>query len=116
MVLAFQAYCQALTAVLLFKYRERVLTVSDDDWPAVVSNLSNNQCNFSSSVTLYKAVVQETLLFGTDKYVLNPLIGRTLGGFHHRVYRCLSGMKLQRREQEIWGYLPLEDDVLLLGQ
>ena len=33
----------------------------------------------------YKAVVQATLLFGSETWVMNPSIGRTLGRFYHKV-------------------------------
>ena len=36
---AFQAYGEPLENVTAFKYLGRVMTVSDDDWPAVVGNL-----------------------------------------------------------------------------
>ena len=34
---------------------------------------------------LYRAVVQATLLFGAETWVMSPMIGRTLGGFHLRM-------------------------------
>ena len=37
---AFQAYIQTLDVMKFFKYLRRVLTVSDDDWMLVLSNLS----------------------------------------------------------------------------
>ena len=33
----------------------------------------------------YKAVVQATLMFGTETWVMHPRTGRTLGRFYHRV-------------------------------
>ena len=45
---------------------------------------------------LYKAVVQVTLLFGSESWVISPRIGRNLGGFHHRVDRWLEKMQPKR--------------------
>ena len=50
-----------------------------------------------TSGTFYKAVVQTTLLFGAETWVVFPRIGKTFGGFHHRVDRRLAGMQ-QRRD------------------
>ena len=46
--------------------------------------------------TFYKAVVQEILLFGLETWVMKPRIGRTLGGFQHRVAHSMSGMQPAR--------------------
>ena len=46
-----------------------------------------------TSGTFYKVVVQATLLFDSETWVMNPRIGRTLGRFHHRVAHHLAGMK-----------------------
>ena len=39
----FSAYGTPLTAVLSFKYLERILSSSDDDWPVVDHNLRQEQ-------------------------------------------------------------------------
>ena len=36
---AFEAYVEPLETVTMFKYPGWVMTVGDDDWPAVVGNL-----------------------------------------------------------------------------
>ena len=36
---AFEAYGKPLEMVVTFKYLGRVMTVGDDDWPAVAGNL-----------------------------------------------------------------------------
>ena len=67
-----------MKAANFFKYLGRVLTTSEDDWPAVVNNIRNARRNWAwfsrfsgqegantrISGTLYKAVIQGTLLFG----------------------------------------------------
>ena len=40
----------------------------------------------------YKVVIQAKLLFGGESWVVSPLIGRTLGGFHYRVARQLENI------------------------
>ena len=40
---------------------------------------------------LYVAVVQAVLLYGLETWVISPLIGSTLGGFHHIVTYRLRG-------------------------
>ena len=44
----------------------------------------------------YKAVVQANLLFDEELWVTHHWIGRTLGGFHHRVDRYLENMNSNR--------------------
>ena len=46
-----------------------------------------------TSSTFYKAVFQANLLFGSKTWVVTPKIGRTLGGFHHRMAHCLVVME-----------------------
>ena len=96
-----------MEAVTSFKYLERVLTASDNDWPEVVNNLRKARRkwmkfsmiwgwgggNDRTSRIFYKAIVQANLLFGLYTLVMTPRIVRTLWGFHHRVDHYLAGMK-----------------------
>ena len=105
--MAFQAYRRPLEMLTAFKYLERVLTASYDDWPSVVDNIRkawSRWAHFSiifgwegadpwTSGIFYKAVFQANLLFGSENWVVIPRIGRTLGGFHHRMDHCLSVMQ-----------------------
>ena len=104
-----------------FKYIERFLTASYDDWPAMVVDLRKARSRWSqfyrllrregskppTSGTFYKAVVQETLLFGSETWVMSPRIGRNLSRFHHRVARRLEVMKPTRDMEGRLEYLPL---------
>ena len=99
MEMYFRAYGRPLEAVSEFKYLGRLLTASDYDWPEVVGNLRKAQMwwlRMSRILGLglacprkygkfYKSVVKEALLFKENIWVISPRIGRTLGGFHHRV-------------------------------
>ena len=44
-----------------------------------------------SSGTLFKAVVQAFLIFGSEMCVMTPRMDRTLGGFHHKVAHQITG-------------------------
>ena len=64
-------------------------------WAGFSKILGWERADARISSTLYKEVVQETLLFVLLTWVTTPKIGRTLGGFHHRVDRCLLGINLR---------------------
>ena len=40
----------------------------------------------------FVGVVQAVLLFGSETWVLTPLLDKSLKGFHHRVVRPMAGM------------------------
>ena len=101
--MAFQAYERSLVAVVEFNYIGRLMIALDDYWPVVVGNLRKVQKQWVGMLKIlgwerayphisgnfYKAVVQVTLLFSAESWVMSPRIGRTLGGFHHRVVFCM---------------------------
>ena len=68
-----------------------------------------------TSGTLYEAVVQEIILFGSYIWVMTPRIGWALGGFHNIVSQQLEGIQQKRKEERYWEYLPLADDILAEG-
>ena len=75
---AFEAYGKPIETVNKFKYLGRVMTAGYDDWPAVAGNLvkgrkiwrqltkilSREGADKRVSGNLFKAVVQQVLLFG----------------------------------------------------
>ena len=69
-------------------------------------------CNFGN---FYNMVVQETLLFGRETWVMLPIIGRTIHWFHHRMYRRLVGMRPRQNTMEKCIYPPLEADMMAVG-
>ena len=113
---AFQAYGRPLEAALEFKYIGGVLTALYDNLTAVVVKLRKAWRRWArmssilgregeypcTSSKFYKAMVQATLLFGAETWVMYPKIGRTLGGFHHRVALCLEKMQLRRYMTGRW--------------
>ena len=44
-----------------------------------------------------------------------PRIGKTLGGFHHKVDRWLAGMQPSRDTEGRWVYPPLEELMMTVG-
>ena len=65
--------------------------------------------------TFYKAVVQVTLLFGADTWVMSPRIGKTLGGFHHRVFHWLVLMRPRQDIAPRWFHPPLDAVMASVG-
>ena len=61
-----------------------------------------------TSRTLYRAIVQVTLMFGSETWVVTPRIGHTLGRFHYRVAHHLAVMHLNRGKTWWWYYPTLE--------
>ena len=92
----FQSYGIPLDSVKKIKYPWRVFTASHDKWPAVVPNMwkswsiwerfhrifGQEGAYTQNSGTFYKGLVNVTLQFGSETWVMNLRIGRTLGGFH----------------------------------
>ena len=119
---AFQSYGMPAEALDSFKYLGRVLTASNNDWLAVLSNLRKDRWKWErfyriwgqdgadawTSGTFYKSVIEATLFFGSETWVMNPRIEQTLRGFHYRVDLCIAGMQSQRNMEEQCEYLPLE--------
>ena len=96
----------------------RVISVMDDDWPAVIRNMTKARIIWQImsriliregvsprvSVFFFKAVVQSVLLFSAETWVVIPRMGRFLGFFHDQAERRLTGRMLQRRLDGSWDY------------
>ena len=65
-----------------------------------------------TSGTFDKAVVQATLLFGLETWVMTPRIGSTLGEFHHKVDHRMEKMQPKQDMAGRWKYPPLDTDML----
>ena len=84
MEMAFEVYWKQIEAVPRFTYLGRVMTAGDDDWSAVAGNLAKarKSCGRLQGVlrregatprisgNVFKAVVQQVLLFGAETWVL----------------------------------------------
>ena len=78
-----------------FIYLGQVISEADDDWAEVVNNLSWARAVWRRMTRIlsregaapqvsglfFKAVVQAVLLFGLEKCVATPHMGKDLGGF-----------------------------------
>ena len=58
-------------------------------------------------VIFFVVLIQATLLFGLETWVMTPCTVQTLVGFHHHVERCLTGKLPQRRMDGVWYTHPL---------
>ena len=77
---AFHAYGKRMQSVTEFRYLGRILTSTDDDWPAVARNLQKARVTWGRlarilvregadpkvSRNFYIAVTQQVLLFGAE--------------------------------------------------
>ena len=49
-------------------------------------------------------MVQAVLLFCSDKWVVNPRMGRVMGGFQYQGVRRLTGQLPRRKPDRKWTY------------
>ena len=96
-----------MAAVSEFRYLGRLLTATDDDWPAVAGNIWKAQMRWGRlarvlgmeeadpkvSLSFYTAVTQQVLLFGEETWVLMKKMESALDAFQGRVARRLIGRK-----------------------
>ena len=102
---AFHAYRKKMQSVTEFCYLGRILTSTDDDWPAVARNLRKARVTWvrlarilgregadpKVSHNFYIAVTQQVLLFGAETWVLTKSMEAALDAFQGRVARRLTG-------------------------
>ena len=62
-----------------------------------------------TSVQIYLALVQLVMLYWSETWVMNPQIGRVLGGLHHRVALRLMERQPWLWRYGVWTYPPVED-------
>ena len=101
----FEAYGAPIESVTEFKYLGRILTATDDNWPAVVGNLGKARRSWGClsralsregadpkvSRAFYTAVTQSVLLFWAEMWVLTPRMEKALDSFQSRVARNITG-------------------------
>ena len=118
---AFEAYGAPIKSVTEFKYLGRILTATDDDWPAVVGNPGKAKRSWGRlsrmfgkegadpkvSRAFYISVTQAVLLFGSKTCVLTLQIEKALDSFQSRVVRRITVRQPRQREDGSWIYLPL---------
>ena len=105
------------------------MTAVDDNWPSVITNLRKSRKVWSrllrilgregadtrTSGRIYIAAVQETMLFGSDMWVVTPHMEHNLGGFHHRVAIWITVKLPQSQQDGIWNYPPIEESMREAG-
>ena len=118
-----------MRAVTEFKYLGRVLTNTDDDWPAVAGNIRKARENWGRlarilgregaepkvSHIFYTSVTQQVLLFGAESWVLTKNMESALDAFQGRVARRLTGRQPHRERGRKWFYPSLAGDLKEVG-
>ena len=125
----FKAYRNPITMELYFKYLGRLLSASDNNWLGAADNIWKDLYKWAyiywilgqegedarASGICYKVVVQAVLLFVSETRVTNLLIGRTLGGFHHKVDLQMTYKQPMRNADETWRDPPLDEVMMEAG-
>ena len=110
-----------LESVSSFKHLGRISESTDEDWPALCTNLAKarqrwgmvsrvlarDNANVRAMANFYMATVQNVLLFGSGTWVINDRMLKALRGFHHRAVRRITGM-VAYRVAGGWDSLPIE--------
>ena len=114
----FSAYWRPLETATSFKYLGQVILAADNDWLAVMNNLSWARKVWSRipgiisregaaqrvSRFFFKSVVQAVLIFGADTWLVTPRMGKALGGFWNQTARRLKGHLPRRTPYRRWRY------------
>ena len=101
-----------------FRYLGRILTATDDDWPAVAGNIKKARIIWGQlawvlvregedpkvSRTFYTSVTQKVLLFGAETWVLTKKMESALDAFQGRVARKLTGRQPRCGRDGGWYY------------
>jgi hypothetical protein len=112
-----------------FKYLGGVLERNDNDWPAVRHAiqraqmvgghlqrlLTKDHADTKTMSSLYKAVVQAVLLYGSETWVLTGAMEKTLQSFHWECARYITGKHIRPDLNDLEGKIricPLSDAIL----
>ena len=120
----FTAYNKELKRVEQFKYLGRMMSMDDNDVPAMRRNLKKARRTWGRlrkvlekeevapkvAGMFYQAVIASVLLYGSETWVLPPSGLKALEGFHVECARRLTGMR-PKKEGGKWTY-PKSADVL----
>ena len=108
--------------VTSFRYMGIVILAADDNWPAVVQNLTKARAVWRRmirilsregesprvSIFFFKYFVQSVLIFGAETWVVTPCMGQVLGGFQDQVTGRLTGRPPWRQSDGKWDYTSVE--------
>ena len=120
--MAFEVYRKQIKSVPRFTYLGRLMTAGDDDWPAVAGNLAKARKIWGGlqgilrregatpriSGNVFKAVVQQVLLFEAETWVVTPEMEQALSWFLHGAARRLTGRQARRERDGDWHYPSLQ--------
>ena len=101
-----------------FQYLWRLILELDNDWTAVVRNLSKARLLWKRMMSIlrregaepwvsgffFKAMVQAVLILGVETWVVTPRTGRVLGRFQDQVERRLMGRLPRCKADGKWEY------------
>ena len=83
-------------------------------WAMVSRLLAREGASPKVSASFYKAIVQSTLLYGSETWVITSPILKALDGFHHRIARRLANQRPRRRKGK-WVYPPIQGALQATG-
>jgi hypothetical protein len=122
----FTAYGEELNRVDIFKYLGRLMSMDDNDRPAIRGNLKKARRCWARvsrvlraenapprvSSSFYRATVQAVLLYGSETWTITQSMMRVLEGFHLKAaWRIATVNKPVRKPDGTWVY-PTSEDVL----
>ena len=84
-------------------------------WAQLTPVLSREGSDSCTLGQIYLEVVQFSLIYGSETWVLMPRMKRVLGGFHYRGPRRLTGQQPQKGREGGWVYPPCEDAMAEVG-
>lgn len=122
-LVVFDVRGEEIENVSTFKYLGRLISSTDNDWPARYKNLREAwQCWAKLSRLLvrdgasprisgmfYKAVVRSTLFFSSETWIITRPMLKALEGFHNRVACRLTGKMPRLLIVESCFYPPMAD-------
>ena len=76
---------------------------------AVVAGVGKGKYKFLDVGFFYIMVMQSVLLYGSEKWVMSPRIGKMLGGFHHHMDSIFKLQQKKRRTYGTWDCPPLNE-------
>ena len=121
----FTVFGAPIEKVQEFQYLGRIMTATDDDKATVIHNLKkatkawgNIRClisyektrNLKAAVSVYRSIVESTLLYASETWVLTGCTAlNRLEVFHRRCARFLTGQFIHPQENGAWVYPHTED-------
>ena len=122
-------YGTPLTSVPSFKYSGEILLSSNENWTVVEQNLRRSQGKWGGLANIlgregadrrtvgrfYVVAVQAVILFGSETWVLNPWLEKSLKGFHHWAVWRMEGMVPKPQQGGTWVYKPIGALLSMVG-